>query len=149
MPLSSLKNSNDWRYRLLNWYYNPKTEEIEAGRKALEKEFKKGNASEFSLEVGNLILNRGYRVIPEFPVLDYRIDLVIQGENSRIAVECDGDQYHTLDNWERDQVREEQLRRAGWVFWRISGSSFYRNKEKSLDSLWNKLDEMGIKPIVE
>ena len=35
-------------------YYNPKSEEVQAGRKALEKEFKNGNASAFSLEVGNL-----------------------------------------------------------------------------------------------
>lgn len=34
-----------------------------------------------------------------------------------------------------DQRREAQLRRAGWKFWRISGSAFYRNKEKALDGL--------------
>jgi len=70
------------------------------------------------------------------------------GENARLAVECDGDQYHTLEKWEEDQIRERQLRRAGWEFWRVSGSSFYRHKEKALDSLWEKLDELGINPIV-
>jgi len=88
-------------------------------------------------------------VIPEYPVIGYRIDLVVQGTNARLAVECDGDQYHTLENWEADQIREAQLRRAGWVFWRVTGSSFYRYKEKALDSLWEKLDELGIKPIID
>ncbi|MEX2008541.1 MAG: AAA domain-containing protein [Candidatus Spechtbacterales bacterium] len=149
IPLEEFKNQNDWRYKLLNWYYDPQTEELEAGRKALKKEFDNGRASQFSYEVGNLIINRGYQVIPEYPVIGYRIDLVVQGENARLAVECDGDQYHTLENWEADQTRERQLRRAGWEFWRISGGSFYRHKDKALDSLWEKLDELKIKPLTD
>lgn len=147
IPIQEFRNKDDWRYKILNWYYDPKTEEVEAGRKALKKEFDSGRASQFSFDVGNILIDRGYKVLPEYPVIGYRIDLVVQGENARLAVECDGDQYHTLENWEDDQVRERQLRRAGWEFWRVSGSSFYRNKDKALDSLWEKLEEMGIKPL--
>lgn len=147
IPVQEFRNQNDWRYKILNWYYNPKTEELEAGRKALKKEFDSGRASQFSFDVGNILIDRGYQVLPEYPVIGYRIDLVVQGENARLAVECDGDQYHTLETWEADQVRERQLRRAGWEFWRVSGSSFYRHKVKALDSLWEKLEELGIKPI--
>lgn len=147
IPVQEFRNQNDWRYKILNWYYDPKTEELEAGRKALKKEFDSGRASQFSFDVGNILIDRGYQVLPEYPVIGYRIDLVVQGENARLAVECDGDQYHTLENWEEDQVRERQLRRAGWEFWRVSGGSFYRHKEKALDSLWEKLEELSIKPI--
>lgn len=147
IPVQEFRNQNDWRCKILNWYYDPKTEELEAGRKALKKEFDSGRASQFSFDVGNILIDRGYQVLPEYPVIGYRIDLVVQGENARLAVECDGDQYHTLENWEEDQVRERQLRRAGWKFWRVSGSSFYRHKGKALDSLWEKLEELGIKPI--
>lgn len=104
VPLNEFRNQNDWRFKLLNWYYNPKTEELEAGRVALKKEYDNGRASQFSFDVGNILIDRGYRVIPEYPVIGYRIDLVIQGENARLAVECDGDQYHTLERWEEDQV---------------------------------------------
>lgn len=149
IPVQEFRNQNDWRYKILNWYYDPKTEELEAGRKILKKEFDSGRASQFSFDVGNILIDRGYQVLPEYPVIGYRIDLVVQGENARLAVECDGDQYHTLENWEEDQVRERQLRRAGWEFWRVSGSSFYRHKEKALDSLWEKLEELGITPIVK
>jgi len=149
IPLEEFRNPNDWRYKILNWYYNPKTEELEAGRQALKKEFDSGRASPFSLEVGNILIDREYQVLPEYPVIGYRIDLVVQGENARLAVECDGDQYHTLENWEADQIRERQLRRAGWEFWRVSGSAFYRHKEKALDSLWEKLGELEIYPLVE
>lgn len=147
IPVQEFRNQDDWRYKILNWYYDPKTEELEAGRKILKKEFDSGRASQFSYDVGNILIDRGYQVLPEYPVIGYRIDLVVQGENARLAVECDGDQYHTLENWEEDQVRERQLRRAGWEFWRVSGSSFYRHKEKALDSLWDKLKELGIEPI--
>lgn len=149
IAVQEFRNQNDWRYKILNWYYDPKTEELEVGRKALKKEFDSGRASQFSFDVGNILIDRGYQVLPEYPVIGYRIDLVVQGENSRLAVECDGDQYHTLENWEEDQVRERQLRRAGWEFWRVSGSSFYRHKENALESLWKKLDEMEVKPLIE
>lgn len=149
IPVQEFRNQNDWRYKILNWYYDPKTEELEAGRKALKKEFDSGRASQFSLDVGNILIDRGYQILPEYPVIGYRIDLVVQGENARLAVECDGDQYHTLENWEEDQIRERQLRRAGWEFWRVSGSAFYRHKDKALDSLWEKLNELGITPIVK
>lgn len=149
IPLEEFRNHNCWRFKLLNWFYDPKKEELKAGREALKKEFDSGRASQFSFEVGNLIIDKGYQVLPEYPVIGYRIDLVVQGAEARLAVECDGDQYHTLENWEEDQVRERQLRRAKWEFWRVSGSSFYRHKEKALDSLWKKLDGLGIKPLVE
>jgi hypothetical protein len=149
IPVQEFRNQNDWRYKILNWYYDPKTEELEAGRKILKKEFDSGRASQFSFDVGNILIDRGYQVLPEYPVIGYRIDLVVQGENARLAVECDGDQYHTLENWEADQIRERQLRRAGWEFWRVSGSAFYRHKDKALDSLWDKLDELGINPIIK
>lgn len=149
IPLEEFRNQNDWRYRLLNWFYHPKIEELNAGRNALKREFEVGRASQFSVDVGNILIDRGYQVIPEYPVIGYRIDLVVQGSDARLAIECDGDQYHTLENWEADQIRESQLRRAGWVFWRVTGSSFYRYKEKALDSLWEKLDELGIKPIFD
>ena len=147
-PETILHNEMDWRYKLLKWFYNPRDEELNAGRSALEKAYKCGLASEFSYEVGNLIIDKGYKVIPEYETLGRRIDLVVQGENARLAVECDGDQYHTLEKFDEDYAREQQLRRAGWIFWRITGSSFYLNKEHALDSLWIKLEKLDIKPMI-
>ncbi len=148
IPIEEFRNQDDWRYRLLNWFYDPKTEELKAGREALKREFDSGRASIFSFDVGNLLIDKGFQVLAEYPVIGRRIDLVVQGENARLAIECDGDQYHTLENFEEDWNRQRQLERAGWVFWRVAGSAFYCHKEKALDSLWKKLDELGIKPII-
>jgi very-short-patch-repair endonuclease len=107
--------------------------------------------SEFEIDVGERIIRKGYKVIPQFKPLpndfNYRIDLVIQEGGKLIAIECDGEKSHGPDRWEYDQRRETQLRRVGWKFWRISGSAFYRNKESAMESLWNFLNDEGIRPI--
>lgn len=145
--LGDIKNNECKRYKLLNWYLNPHRAEVEAGLEVLKSKAE----SEFEIEVGKRIIQRGFKVIPQFqPLLNdfnYRIDLVVQGENNRIAVECDGDRWHGPDKWESDQRRESQLRRTGWKFWRISGSCFYKDKEGSMAGLWDFLESEGIKPV--
>src|SRR3989338_6322562 len=131
------------RYKLLDWYQNLRMAQIEAGKEVLKRK----KESDFEEDVGVMIIDRGYKVIPQYEVLTgKRIDLVIQGEKSRLAVECDGDKHHGMDKWEADQRREEQLRRADWIFWRVMASAFYRNPEKALAGLWEKLAELKIEP---
>ncbi|HHT9134430.1 MAG TPA: AAA domain-containing protein, partial [Candidatus Avalokitesvara rifleensis] len=138
--LQDITNKDCMRYKLLDWYQNPRKAQIEAGLEALKRKAE----SQFEIDVGEIIIRRGYKVIPQYEVLTgKRIDLVIQG---KVAVECDGDKHHGMDKWEADQRREEQLRRAGWIFWRVMASAFYRNPEKALASLWEKLAELKIEP---
>jgi len=147
VKLNDIMNPECVRYRLLDWYLKPPISEIEHGLEVL----KKFAESDFEIEVGERVIRRGYKVLPQFKPLpndfNYRIDLVVQGEKSRVGVECDGDRYHGPEKWENDQRRETQLRRAGWKFWRISGSAFYRNKDKALESLWRFLEDEGINPV--
>ena len=146
VSLDQIANPQCVRYKLLNWYLHPPAAEMEAGLEALHTKAE----SPFEIEVGEHIIRKGYKVIPQYGPFGndsgYRIDLVVQGEKSRIAVECDGDRWYGADKWEYDQRREAQLCRTGWKFWRISGSTFYRNKDKSLESLWTVLHEAGIDP---
>ena len=55
----------------------------------------------------------------------------------------------SVEDRERDFLRERVLQRAGWTFWRVLGSTYYNNPEKALESLWEKIDEMGIRPYAE
>ncbi len=146
VQLRDISNPGCVRHKLLSWYLNPPRPEIEAGLAILRRTAD----SDFEIEVGEKIINRGYTVIPQYRPFprdsQYRIDLVVQGENSRVAVECDGDRWPGLEKWEYDQRREAQLRRAGWKFWRISGSAFYRNKDKALGGLWEFLEDAGVNP---
>lgn len=138
--IEDVKNENCVRYKLLKWYQNPPLAEIEAGIETLRQKAD----SPFEIEIGTAIIKRGFKVIPQFRPFPrdsrYRIDLLVQGPRGRLAVECDGDQWHGPERWEYDQRRETQLRRAGLNFWRINGSTFYRDKGKALDSLWPAIE---------
>jgi very-short-patch-repair endonuclease len=147
IPKDKLTNPDDLRKQILDWFYNYKTEERKAGLQRVREEVERGRASEFEYEVAEFIINKGYKVIPQYEVAGYRIDLVVQGEKAKLAVECDGDQYHNrIDKWQEDIERQQILERAGWTFWRVTGSAFYKHKDKALDSLWKKLDELNIFP---
>lgn len=147
IPKEKLQNPDDLRKMIIDWFYNHKTEERKAGLQRIREEVERGRASEFEYEVAEILIKKGYKVVPQWEVAGYRIDLVVQGENSKLAIECDGDKYHNaLEKWHEDIERQQILERSGWKFWRLSGSSFYRHKEKALDSLWTKLDELKITP---
>ena len=105
--------------------------------------------SEFERMVLRRIIARGYaRVRSQVHVgtgsHSYRIDLVVDGPESRLAVECDGERWHGDDRWYADRARQEVLERAGWKFCRIRGSAFFRDPDAALQPLWERLDELGI-----
>lgn len=102
--------------------------------------------SEFERAVVRRILARGYRgVRVQYGVGRFRIDIVVEGPDARLAVECDGDRWHGEDAWHQDRARQHVLERAGWTFERIRGSAFYRDPEQALEPLWERLDALGIR----
>ncbi len=104
--------------------------------------------SDFEREIYDLLTERGYRVIPQVRVGEYRIDMVVEGHNdTRLAIECDGDQYHGIEQWENDMNRQRILERVGWQFWRSFASNFVKNRKEVIDDLINALNERGIEPI--
>ncbi len=104
--------------------------------------------SPFEREVYDELTERGYRVIPQVRVGDFRIDMVVEGHHdARLAVECDGDRYHGPDKWDADMNRQRILERAGWRFWRCFASTFVMHREDVLQDLVKALSERGIEPI--
>ncbi|WP_373281953.1 AAA domain-containing protein [Compostibacillus humi] len=132
--------SSDYRYALLSYCKNPTrvNQELEDLEQLCE--------SPFEIDVLKMILAKGYKVTPQVKVGGYRIDFVIEGIRDRLAVECDGEKWHGPEKFEEDMQRQESLERAGWKFWRIRGREFYFNRKKAMESLWSKLDEIGIEP---
>lgn len=126
------------RYKLLEYCLNPTRLSYDVDLSKCE--------SQFEREVCRAIANRGYEVIPQFQVAEYRVDLVVQGTKNRLAVECDGDEWHGIEQYEKDVARQRILERCGWRFWRIRGYEYYRDPNRSLDSLWTTLAEMCIMP---
>lgn len=92
------------------------------------------------------LLDRGFNVLPQYQVGAYTIDLVVLGGNSRLAIECDGEQFHGPERLEEDLERQAILERLGWKFVRIRSSLFFRDEERALLPVFQRLHDLGIKP---
>jgi very-short-patch-repair endonuclease len=104
--------------------------------------------SKFEKDLYIFLTKIGYKVIPQFKVGNYRIDLVVEGNNDqKIAIECDGDNYHPSSKWEEDIKRQRILERAGWKFWRCFASTYYMEMEDCQNDLLDTLAKANIYPI--
>jgi len=145
------------RRRLIEFFESTKPQKI-AGidRDELERRASQDNRSVvnppdpfeswFEVDVALELLRKGFVVLPQYEVAGKRIDLVVEGGQARLAVECDGDQWHGADRYEADMQRQRQLERCGWEFVRVRESAFYSNKERALQELWQALEERNIVP---
>jgi very-short-patch-repair endonuclease len=100
----------------------------------------------FEREVLKRLVLAGYRVTPQWKVGSRRIDLVVEGDGRRLAVECDGDRYHPHEKLSEDMERQAVLERLGWVFARIRGSVFFRDPQRAMKSVFDKLNNLEIYP---
>jgi very-short-patch-repair endonuclease len=141
--------SNDLRRSLLTYVQNPPAWQRPVPEFANLQENLRQQPFEslFEQRVFLRLRRRGYHVIPQYPVNDRRIDLVVVGAGGRLAVECDGRAWHTSpDQVREDLERERELRRLGWKFWRVRESEFCFDPERALQPLWQELDRREIKP---
>ena len=104
--------------------------------------------SGFEKQVYSARVNKGFRVIPQVKAGAFRIDMAVEGErDARLAIDCDGDEFHGQDRWGADMSRQRVLERAGWTFWRCFAFSWSLRQEEVMDELLQRLDAMGIKPL--
>ena len=138
-----LSNTDVLRARLLDHFTRPlrqDTVQVQSQRELCESGFERAVFDELA--------QRNYRILAQVPAGGYRIDLVVEGHHGRrLAIECDGDQYHTPEDWLADIARQRALERIGWVFWRCWGSSYIRDPAGCLDDLLARLKELAIDPI--
>ena len=139
-PETHLKGG-DLRRRLIEHARDP-----HALLRAMEEHGKRTD-SVFETQVLQRLLAAGYRVRPQWAVGSYRIDLVVEGKNRRLALECDGERWHTPDQLHRDLERQAILERLGWVFVRIRGSVFFRAPDTAMAPVFSRLDQLGIEPL--
>ena len=100
--------------------------------------------SEFERQVLQRLVRAGYRVRSQWQVGYYRIDIVVEGGGKRLAVECDGDRYHTIDDLQADMERQATLERLGWNFVRIRGTHFFRDPDDAMQAVFNALERQGV-----
>lgn len=129
---------DDLRLRLIRHAENPYALDT------LMSNTQQKSESEVENQVIKRLMQAGYRVTSQWKVGAFRIDIVVEGSGKRLAVECDGDKYHTPETLEDDLKRQAILERLGWTFTRIRGSNFFRDPDKAMEAVFKKLEEMEI-----
>ncbi len=136
-PQNDLK-PGDLRRRLIEHADDPSS----LSRLIEQKE--KRTQSVFEREVMRRLVTSGYRVTPQWRVGSFLIDLVVEGGDRRLAIECDGDRYHPTEKLAEDMERQAILERLGWVFARIRGSVFFRDPDQAMRPVYAKLQRLEI-----
>lgn len=139
-PANDLK-PGDIRKILIDYAINPHSRDVK------NTEIDKNSESPFEASVAKALVSRGYHLVQQWNVGAYRLDIVVVYGNKKVAIECDGERYHSGANKIReDMERQTILERLGWRFIRIRGSEYYRNTDLSIERVIKELDELGIEP---
>jgi len=130
----------DLRRRLIEHAEDPSSllRAMEKGEQRVQSELEKG--------VLRRLVQAGYRVIPQWKVGYYWIDLVVEGGGKRLAIECDGDRFHPIEKLPEDMARQAILERLGWTFSRIRGSQFFRDPDSAMEPIFSRLKALEIPP---
>lgn len=143
MELDELSSADNYRAELIKHFQAPFMQD-----KKTVANLRDLCESGFEREIFDILVERGYRVIPQVKAGAYRIDMVVEGEeDNSLAIECDGDRYHGPDQWDSDMHRQRTLERAGWIFWRCFASTFVTRKDEVIADLLTTLEELNIYPI--
>ena len=139
-PARDLK-SGDLRRQLIEYMLDPHATDVQI-EEAQEKA-----ESDFELRVCTELSKRGYQYEQQKEVGSYRIDIVVQSDRHNVAIECDGDRWHSTEGQIiADMERQTILERVGWDFIRIRGSEFYSNQSTVMNRVEAELAGYGIDP---
>ena len=142
-PASQLQH-DDIRALLFNWI------KISSSTDCDEARIRNLADSEFEIAVAKALLERGYKIEQQHEVGSFRLDIVVHGKNDSVALECDGERFHSSDDAiRRDMERQAILERNGWRFIRIRGGEYYRDPQKTIERVCRELSEKNVLPNLE
>ena len=141
-PASALKG-DDIRSKLLNYAANPHAAD------SAPPQIRQMAGSSFEEAVAKTLVERGYDIVQQWSVGHYRIDIVVRDGAKKIALECDGDRWHSgAEKVYEDMERQMILERLGWQFIRLRGSTYYRDPGKAMRGVMHELEAHDIHPAV-
>lgn len=82
------------------------------------------------------LLNKKIAHKPQVKLGRHYVDFLIEGDNKKLIVECDGRDYH---NPHKDKERDNELAKFGIKILRLSGSEIYYNPDKCIEKIINSL----------
>lgn len=141
LDVNSDLKAGDMRRDLIEYVMDPDQFEEQL------REIKSKADSPFEESVAKELKLRGYNIVQQWKIGSYRIDMVAVYGKDKIAIECDGELYHSGEEKIReDMERQTILERLGWRFIRIRGSEYYRNPESTMERVISELGDYGIEP---
>jgi very-short-patch-repair endonuclease len=139
-PATDLK-PGDIRKQLIDYSVNP--DSIAVMNEKIEQQAE----SPFEVSVAQYLAARGYHLVQQWKVGAYRLDMVAVCGKKTVAIECDGERYHSGESKIReDMERQTILERLGWRFIRIRGSEYYRDPDTAMKRVLEELTAFGIEP---
>ena len=141
LDLANDLQSGDLRKELIGYATNPQSYQKR------QEDIEKKSDSPFEALVATTLVQKGYHIVQQWQAGAYRIDIVVICGNKKIAIECDGERYHSTEEQIcKDMERQTILERIGWRFIRIRGSEYFRNPEKTMERVIGILDDHQIYP---
>lgn len=106
-------------------------------------------------DVGYRLPRFNIAIVMQLPVINYRIDIglffhTLEGRPYKIAIECDGKQFHEGPaNERRDAIRDERLRDQGFQVWRYPGWLLHHHANIAADEIQDAVNAiiMGCEPV--
>jgi very-short-patch-repair endonuclease len=94
--------------------------------------------------------------VMQYPVANHRIDMglffrTLKGDPVKVAVECDGKQFHEgPENERKDAIRDNKLRAAGFKVWRYPGWLLHHHAYVAANEIQHAANDiiMGRTPIL-
>lgn len=73
----------------------------------------------------------------QHPIGKYRVDIAVIAENIKLAIECDGHEFHekTKEQAARDKSRKRFLTSQGWTVIEFTGSEIYNDPFQCVDDI--------------
>ena len=104
-------------------YYNGQEFNCESPIEQTLYEAVKMNIGSFAMLV------KSFHIVPQFEIGNYRLDFAIFADNLKIALECDGFDYHerTAEQATHDRQRDRVLTIAGYTVLRFTGKEIHEN----------------------
>jgi len=159
ITLDELKE-NDFRRKIISFFNEPYKpvepfeipEDLEKSQRRIDNRPEPFD-SWFEFDIAKSLVENGFvNLVPQFAVkkkelfenpktgkktyVHFKIDIVVYHHGMPLAIECDGDIYHSeIEDVAYDIERQEFLQRIGWKVHRITYSRFRIDPEKEMEKL--------------
>ncbi|APT86294.1 AAA domain-containing protein [Corynebacterium flavescens] len=150
---AELGNHEDMRFRLLDYARNTLAAADAAAQKATETIAlpSEGSLTEpfdttFEQDIYRELSQRHFRILPHYNAMGHVIDLVVEGDKARLAIECDGDSWSTREAFNAQMQAQRELERCGWHFYRIWEEDYRADPTASLERLLSAISAQNIVP---